>query len=646
MYCKNCGKKIADDAKFCLDCGDSVSGVSSPMKSVKSPRRLLRATIAFVVEMIIFSLAAYWVSNSNEPKKEQILAIIGFLILIAAGTYLIVLIINFRALIPVIKNLPSNLKRAALWVIHRPKISLSSVVVLIVLIVSANYGLNRFHENKTIERANENKAIEALPFIQENLNEAAAAKIMGDSIVAGNPVFGASMIRVEAIAQMAADRLTALSSSTPTLLVDYRNSAIVWADAIAAAARKDDEKHEAWGNLVNQPGDFQLKISNDSAQKLFQDSAQKIIELKEFGDTAIEKKDRDAMRYIAAKLLVQEHWLNGIIHSEKTKLFSLRLAPAVLAIDVERPQIERPDIRGPQIEGPDVGGPLHPLPFEWGKTIRDVCFTNAPNVATFYCAEGAVQAVDDLRDAANDFAGGSEEAKDQWTSAWDKSKDKLPPVVNKPAGPSGRSATVQKFYNDCKAKGGSVNSDSGATKERLSTTEFGYTCEYKQSDKGCWDYLTYSGGVYAGGASGCPEQNLLPPLPQPIKAGTKWDGTYPYACSMRCSGNIPGLPGSIPVTGTVSVSGNMLTDQETTGNITVPISYYDTATEVLNFNRSGTDKNGDDWTGSAVGTVYYQFHQVGDVSSFYATAMMNIRINKFGELYTATCGCSTTAVRK
>ncbi len=280
MYCKNCGKKIADDAKFCLDCGDSVSGVSSPMKSVKSPRRLLRATIAFVVEMIIFSLAAYWVSNSNEPKKEQILAIIGFLILIAAGTYLIVLIINFRALIPVIKNLPSNLKRAALWVIHRPKISLSSVVVLIVLIVSANYGLNRFHENKTIERANENKAIEALPFIQENLNEAAAAKIMGDSIVAGNPVFGASMIRVEAIAQMAADRLTALSSSTPTLLVDYRNSAIVWADAIAAAARKDDEKHEAWGNLVNQPGDFQLKISNDSAQKLFQDSAQKIIELK------------------------------------------------------------------------------------------------------------------------------------------------------------------------------------------------------------------------------------------------------------------------------------------------------------------------------------------------------------------------------
>lgn len=76
------------------------------------------------------------------------------------------------------------------------------------------------------------------------------------------------------------------------------------------------------------------------------------------------------------------------------------------------------------------------------------------------------------------------------------------------------SPRLQIFYNQCQARGGIVGG-AGTVKARLPTTESGYTCVYKFNspnwgENPCWDFLTYSGGRYLGGNTGCPEWNLTP----------------------------------------------------------------------------------------------------------------------------------------
>lgn len=75
---------------------------------------------------------------------------------------------------------------------------------------------------------------------------------------------------------------------------------------------------------------------------------------------------------------------------------------------------------------------------------------------------------------------------------------------------------VQDFYDECTGKGGVITGE-GGVKERLPTTEEGYTCWYE--NRSCWDFLTYSRERFMGGNPGCPETaNLVDravPAPKP-----------------------------------------------------------------------------------------------------------------------------------
>ncbi len=166
------------------------------------------------------------------------------------------------------------------------------------------------------------KSAKALPLMQDYLSEAAAAKIMGDSIVAGKPTPGATFTKVKTSAQTAGENLANLD--VPSMLDDYKKAAVDWANEIVEAAKNT----KTWKDLPSQPADFELALNNGKAEEWFKTSLQKIYSLKEFGDTAIKNKDREAMRYVAARLVAEQHWINGILHSEKTSFLSLNLVPA------------------------------------------------------------------------------------------------------------------------------------------------------------------------------------------------------------------------------------------------------------------------------------------------------------------------------
>jgi len=196
-----------------------------------------------------------------------------------------------------------------------------ALVILIVIVIGIN------------NRPNYQKSIAALPDIQDSLTQIAAAKIMGDAVVAKKPIPGASVDKVNADGAAATKKLTDLS--VPQLLKAYQQSAILWANQIAVSAQMPEIRKD----LPSQPGDFSLALTDSQAAQLFQDSLKKIAGLKKDGHTAVQKKDRDAMRLVAAKLVVQEHWLNGLLHSQSAGALSLRLVPAVIASTLDVPPV-------------------------------------------------------------------------------------------------------------------------------------------------------------------------------------------------------------------------------------------------------------------------------------------------------------------
>lgn len=59
MFCKNCGKEIADDAKFCDKCGCQVDGAESGL--AEDP--VLWRNIAIVVAICLAALLAVAIYN-------------------------------------------------------------------------------------------------------------------------------------------------------------------------------------------------------------------------------------------------------------------------------------------------------------------------------------------------------------------------------------------------------------------------------------------------------------------------------------------------------------------------------------------------------------------------------------------------------
>jgi len=165
---------------------------------------------------------------------------------------------------------------------------------------------------------------DAVAGIQSNLAEIATAKKGGDFIMAGKKT-GAAMDSIQITAITTAKNLAELS--VPDELKNYQAAAILWSIRIGAAA--EDKKE--WEKLKNQPDDFPLLISEAKAYNLFKPIIRSVADLKTSGDSAIANKDREAMLKIGAKLLIEKHWLNAILHSRSDSVAFNPVAAAFAA---------------------------------------------------------------------------------------------------------------------------------------------------------------------------------------------------------------------------------------------------------------------------------------------------------------------------
>ncbi len=301
MRCSKCGKWLPLLTKFCQKCGTAVS--TGQRKKNLIALGIWVLIFLLLVPIIYFLLGKY---DPAAPKHSQL-----YIFLTAA----LVSLLATSGLV-IIYFIISSLVR---FIIRRPILGSITIGAILILV---GFGVYFY-----LSGINNNELTDSIVLIQENLNEVAVAKIMGDSIIAKKPIPGASMVRVKSIAELVANRLEFMLVQKE--LLDYQRSVIVWSQAITTAA--DDTK--IWSNVGDQPRDFQLKLSQKQSEVLFQDSIKKIIELKEFGDNAIKRKDRGTMLYIAAKLVTQEHWLNGVLHSKSAGFLSLsKLATPALAL--------------------------------------------------------------------------------------------------------------------------------------------------------------------------------------------------------------------------------------------------------------------------------------------------------------------------
>lgn len=618
MRCSKCAKRLTYKDKFCPKCGLEV-----PVK-----QRKMAKILAFTLLGILFLIIAagiffsYYQSTHNltQHQKNIWLGSLG----LAFGVFFIFCLIY-------------TIYDFVIFIIKRPRAGLIWLAVLLI-VAGSGYGLYYYSQE---QKANKEFPM-ALASIQDSLVEVAAAKIKGDAIVAKKTLPGTSMDQIKATADLATSRFKFML--LPKSLDDYREAIIAWCEEIS----KSTEDTKTWGDLKGEPRDFKLILREKQAGEIFGQSVEKISELKEFGDLAVKNKDRAVMVYIASRLVVQEHWLKGVLHSETSGWFSLNPASPALALDVpdigssgavpceqvcaqiqkekdaayrqrlwnmygcnncgaaipivapdqnqnqqnQQNQQQNQNQEGGQVQtggqnqnqnqpgssgsgqtqtspsenqgagqaSQNQGGEAGtPISFSYGENSRKICIgrggtdyrVNGQSPTDVYCVEDVLQSVFEIEASAVGFAKDDKGAKENWEGSWHNLEGMGVISQGNPDSGSSHSPKVQAFYDACQARGGIVGG-AGTVKTGLPTTEAGYTCEYKNNNNQCWDYLTYSGGRYMGGNTGCPQQNLVPQQmdqerlkDEANKLGGRWDGVYAVGGgSVVCSGDF-GL--SIPI---------------------------------------------------------------------------------------------------
>lgn len=521
MYCHHCGKEIHGNSKFCSTCGKALD-------VKRKPAPLIVRIFAWMILLLMLPLMVIIIYHANLSLDDK------------QANSIFVATVYLYFLVPFIISM-FWLKK--LSIVTQKRLTPVIFLVMIVWFLGLKYGAAQFGYMRAADK---------LPQLQNYLIESTAAKLMGDSIYAGHPVSNVTYADIANIASTSAERLTTFSTLSWRNLDNYRQVALGWTNEIAASAKNT----YTWKKLPAQPADFKLSLNDAIAKQWFKTSIQNIQLLKEFGDDAIKRKDKETMFYIAAKLLVQKHWLNGIIHSQKANFLTFNLVDKVLADDsvycqgiflhcmsqtcpndincasncgakrdacsssTQPESTQQPPVRQipqnqtvnenqPAEEQPETQTPSS-SPYNYDSQTRVTCI----QVRTgSYCAEETAQSVNEIAASAIGFAEDQPNAEKEWDDSWHNLEAIGEITPNEPTVTTAEhSPRVQAFYNDCTAKGSFVGG-TNQNKGRLPTTESGYHCNYKREVNNCWDFLTYSGGRFMGGDVGCQEKNLVPLAP-------------------------------------------------------------------------------------------------------------------------------------
>lgn len=582
MYCANCGNRISTQGKFCSICGTPLHLIQSqPTPSVQTVPQPVRKKstlgqkiIGLLVSILILTLLGGYLtaSSSGSEQKNIIYVILGIGIAIL-GFFLF---INFfKLLILLVQSIP----KLFYFLFKHPKLIPVAILITVIIIFVGQQAFQRYEYQRSKT---------SLTLIQDSLSEAMVAKLIGDSILKGK-FFPSGWWWTKVNDQGEEVSLQLKRVTVPTTLKDYVSSIDQWSSQISVSSQN------TWEILPSQPDSYTITLTTDQIIDSLKTSLEKITVLKELGDTAISQYDKETMYYIAAKLKVQEYWLEGLSTSTKPYIFAANINKVYAA--------DRVFNRTP--------GPVK---------RRNPCIVGARKV----CLDDVRKIIPNVYRSALGYAVGDPDSNNQWSNNWNQAAPTLD-AAGYPIGGAGITQgtdtkptyppQVQRFFNSCTARGGIVGG-TGGVKERLPTTEDGRTCWYKNGNNQCWDFLTYSGGRYMGGEPGCQEQGLVARIPTPRPTGqiniplptqiiiprTSWDGNYPINSTVSC--NIPGFSSSgiMPFSHSLTVRGNKIINPQgsnisidSSGNARMSMNISHSGARVsfvqtFNFYKDGNDQ--------------------------------------------------------
>lgn len=415
-------------------------------------------------------------------------------------------------------------------------------IVIIVLVIGIALGAYVFfsrslqNNDSSIDETLDAEA--SLLTLEEILGQGMMLKAEGDAILEGKSIVEMSFLfavpianatghaggRFEDLADQAKHQWTLIKGIKVAVpLAGFHSSLEQWIEEIWQAAEKikltgsEEEWAAIWEPLTDNPPPFTTNLSDEEILRILKTKIDIIVTLKEQGDVAVEKGDRQVMNTIAAQLRVQNYWL-------KYHLLD----------------------RG------------------------SVC----PQVGV--CYEQITQTLPEVAEAAIDFAYGEQVPVETWSKVWEPAElvigggGAIVTGAGLSVGPPDVyefSPTTKAFFENCTSKGGIVGG-TGGVKSGLPTTESGYTC-WHDDRKQCWDFLTYSGGEYAGGPGNCPKKDVTIPVPtqdsavegEPVDSETGQDpgsdemGEEPTSEPTTTTTPPPSPPPSGPVTGRGSFTG-------------------------------------------------------------------------------------------
>lgn len=301
----------------------------------------------------------------------------------------------------------------------------------------------------------------ALSAIQNNLTELTLLKIDAGSFPVSSKLSVAWENTASSVKSVS-DTLSIISAYE--ILKDYRLASIAWSKDILGSVNNTN-----WKKINNQPYDFRLILNDEEASEFLKSSVNKIAELKALGDEAIKAKDMKAMLKIAASLLVQKHWLNGILHSSTnplsiniiTTVFAQGKLPGIpevgpgCAIETDRSKANYGECKIPgTIQTPTptektkqvpVVTPTEKIkltpeetenkkndqlpnkksgvyePYTYASNIRKVCFTayNGKN----FCVPEVIEAATDIYNSAINYVNGKVSGSYDWEKVWKSATD-------------------------------------------------------------------------------------------------------------------------------------------------------------------------------------------------------------------------------
>ncbi len=509
MRCHKCHKWLPLLTRYCSGCGTRVELV----------QRLESEWLTLLVVALVVcgTLGASYLLGDTlrTPSLSTVVMVAASVVTVLAVAFIVIFPLAFIDLVR--------------FAVHKPKFIPLPILTLL-LVAFGGYAIYISNDYS--------RTVEVLPLLQYDLTEAAASKLMGDKLTEGKSVPSAySWWKVQSSTQRTAQIVSGLS--VPGRLQDYKRTIVVWVAKMADVSKD----HKDWPSIAAEPSSFTLSLNTSQAKTFFAQSLQDISAIREFGDTAIRKKDSQALLYVAARLMVQKHWLHALASSEDPGFFAL--LPISTARAAEKREICAP-----------------------GKDEKSICLS------------AFLGTIDELYQTALDVLASKDGAAAAWDGAWSKAGEQGLATVAADE-KAKYSPAVQTFIDDCYAQGGEIK-DTLESRNRIMTDESGYVCVFLKGSDNCWRFLSYSGGRYSGGAGTCPEENIVPlsitapwpeqpasektPVSQPkTSTPTKtqpvsWDGTYHVVGSMDCSGDIAELPSKIPVDTQISVVGNTVTD--------------------------------------------------------------------------------------